>query len=95
MQERYPPYPAGLTPATELYTVTGKDPAGDFLNGEVQASINAATSHTIYPVVKGRRMNSAVGGGRVGEDNGHRGGQEALKLAGRCLSSNVYKRQGM
>lgn len=77
--------PAGLTSATELSPVTGKDPVGDFLNEDVHASVSTTTSHTIYPGVKGRRMNSGVGRGRVGENNDH------LKLAGRCLSSDVIR----
>lgn len=53
--------PAGLMPPAELCSVTGRDPPGDFLNGEVRALVSAAKSHTIYSVVEIRRMNSGVG----------------------------------
>jgi hypothetical protein len=53
--------PAGLRPPAELCSVTGRDPTGDFLNGQVRALVSAAKSHTIYSEVDIRRMHSGVG----------------------------------
>lgn len=53
--------PAGLKPPAEFSSVTGRDPAGDFLKGEVRALVSAAKSLTIYSEVDVRRRNSGVG----------------------------------